>query len=67
MRDFSQLESWTPKKLRTLRNNINNRLESYKNTGGEPKELSKSHVLAGLEYEDLLELQKEVKKLLKSE
>lgn len=67
MKDFSDLESFTPKKLRTLRNNINNRLESYKNSGGDPKDLAKSHMLHGLEYEDLLALQREVKKLLKAE
>lgn len=65
MKDFSELETWSPKKLRTLRNNINNRLESYKNSGGDPKNLSPSHSLAGLEYEDLINLQKRVKKLLK--
>lgn len=65
MKDFSQLEAWTPKKLRTLRNNLNNRLESYKNSGGEPKELAASHMLAGLEYEQIIDLQKRVKKLLK--
>lgn len=66
MKDFSQLETWTPKKLRTLRNNINNRLESYKNSGGDPKDLSASHMLHGLEYEELIKLQAILKKLLKS-
>ncbi len=65
MKDFSQLETWTPKKLRTLRNNINNRLESFKNTGGDPKDLAPSHSLAGMEYGELVDLQKRVKKLLK--
>lgn len=41
------LASLTPKKLRTLRNNLNNRLESFKGHGDAAKALQKSHVLFG--------------------
>lgn len=48
MIDLTDLTALTPKKLRTLRNNLNNRLESYKTHGKSTKELQKSHMLAGL-------------------
>lgn len=41
------LTELTPKKLRTLRNNLNNRLESFKTSGDGAKELQKSHMLFG--------------------
>lgn len=40
------LTEMTPKKLRTLRNNLNNRLSSFKTGGGDAAPLQKSHVLA---------------------
>ena len=46
--DISDLTQLTPKKLRTLRNNLNNRLESFKGYGEAAGELQKSHMLAGL-------------------
>lgn len=64
MRDFTEIETWTPKKLRTLRNNLNNRLMSFKNDGDNAKELSKSHMLHGLDYEACFELLERVKKLI---
>ncbi|MBY0517210.1 MAG: hypothetical protein K2P81_09890 [Bacteriovoracaceae bacterium] len=41
------LTELSPKKLRTLRNNLNNRLESFSTSGEGAKELQKSHVLFG--------------------
>ncbi len=41
------LTEMNPKKLRTLRNNLNNRLSSFKNGGGDAAPLQKSHMLAG--------------------
>jgi hypothetical protein len=64
MKDFSDIENWTPKKLRTLRNNLNNRLMSYKNDGEKAKELSKSHMLYGLDNEACSELLDRVKKVI---
>lgn len=45
---FSDLDSYTPKRLRTLRNNLNNRISQFKAQGMKAKELSKSHRLYGL-------------------
>jgi hypothetical protein len=56
MKDLSQLETWTPKKIRTLRNNLNNRIESFKKDGEGAKELQKSHMLAGLDLGQCKEL-----------
>jgi hypothetical protein len=47
MKDYSDLSELNDKKLRTLRNNLNNRLESFKR-GGE-KHLPPSHMLHGLD------------------
>lgn len=64
MKDYSKLAEFTDKKLRTLRNNINNRLEAFKK-GGE-KNLPPSHMLHGMDDKmcsDLLtRVQKELKK-----
>jgi hypothetical protein len=63
MKDHSDLGAYTDKKLRTLRNNLNNRIESFKK-GGE-KALPPSHMLHGLDEsqcKDLLgRVQKEIK------
>jgi hypothetical protein len=65
MEKFNDLNEWSDKQLRTIRNNLNNRLTSFKNSS-EPKELQKSHKLFGLserECQDLLKLvQAELKK-----
>ena len=45
MKDYSDLTELTDKKLRTLRNNLNNRLESF--TKGSEKALPPSHMLHG--------------------
>lgn len=52
--DYTDLEALTDKKLRTLRNNLNNRLESFAK-GGE-KNLPPSHMLHNLDLKDCKEL-----------
>lgn len=59
------LDSMTPKKLRTLRNNLNNRISSFQNNEESPKELQKSHVLFGLSKQECEELLKRVQEHLK--
>lgn len=56
MKDYSHttLKAMTDKKLRTLRNNINNRLESFKK--GDEKALPPSHMLHGLDEKTCKEL-----------
>lgn len=54
MKDYSDLTTFSDKKLRTLRNNLNNRLESFAK-GGE-KKLPPSHMLYGLEGSDCKKL-----------
>ena len=56
--DYSNLETLSDKKLRTLRNNLNNRLETF-NKGGE-KNLPPGHSLHGLDRNDCDELLKKV-------
>jgi hypothetical protein len=65
MKDFNEIESWTPKKLRTLRNQLNNRISTFKEKGDAAKELASSHALAGMDYEECFTLLEKVKKLLK--
>lgn len=47
MKDYSNLQDFSDKQLRTLRNNLNNRLEAFKN--GNDKKLPPSHKLYGME------------------
>ncbi len=54
MKDYSDLTGFSDKKLRTRRNNINNRLEAFQK-GGE-KKLPPSHMLYGLEEGDCKKL-----------
>lgn len=49
-KDYTDLSSLSDKKLRTLRNNLNNRLESFKR-GGE-KKLPPSHMLFSLDEDE---------------
>ncbi len=69
MSDFKDLSAFTDKKLRTLRNNLNNRMESFKKTD-DGKKISPSHMLHGMDAgqcKDLLEkVQKEMKKRSKA-
>ena len=64
MKDYSDLTTFTDKKLRTLRNNLNNRLESFKK-GGE-KSLPPSHMLHGLDEGQCQELLKKVQTEMKN-
>lgn len=57
-KDYSDLSTLTDKKLRTLRNNINNRLEAF-SKGGE-KNLPPSHMLYGYEEKECRELKEKV-------
>ncbi len=66
MNNFDNLEEWSPKELRKLRMNLNNRLESYKRTD-EPRELAKSHMLHGLERGACEELLRKVKQAEKKQ
>lgn len=61
---FKDLANYTPKKLRTLRNNLNNRLAHFEGKGDSAKELSASHRLYGLDEAQCRSLLKEVQKLL---
>lgn len=50
MKDYTDLTQFTDKKLRTLRNNINNRLVSFKSSSEKSlKSLTPSHMLHGLD------------------
>lgn len=62
--DYSNLKALTDKKLRTLRNNLNNRIESF-SKGGE-KALSPSHMLHGLDDAQCKDLLKKVHAEMKS-
>lgn len=64
MKDFSDLSEWGPKRLRTLRNNLNNRIESFKNNPNAPKSLQPSHMLYGMGEGECQELLKKVRELL---
>lgn len=70
MKDYTNLSEFSDKKLRTLRNNLNNRLESFKKGEKELKHLSPSHMLHGLEEaqcKDLLtRIQSEMRKRSKN-
>lgn len=58
-KDYTDLGALSDKKLRTLRNNLNNRLESFKR-GGE-KNLSPSHMLYQLDDAECKALLEKVK------
>lgn len=47
MKDYSNLSEFSDKQLRTLRNNLNNRIESFKL--GKDTKLPPSHKLHGME------------------
>ncbi len=52
MKDYSDLSELSDKKLRTLRNNLNNRLQSFAKEGKTLKNLPPSHMLHGFEEKD---------------
>jgi hypothetical protein len=56
--DYKNLEALSDKKIRTLRNNLNNRIESF-SKGGE-KNLPPSHMLHGLDENDCKKLLSDV-------
>ena len=49
-KDYADLSDFSDKKLRTLRNNLNNRLSSFK--AGNEKHLPPSHMLSGMDEGD---------------
>lgn len=61
---LDEMKDYSPKQMRTLRNNLNNRLQSFKNDFKEAKELQPSHKLYGLEEGECRELLGHVKKEL---
>ena len=61
MKDYSDLSAFTDKKLRTLRNNLNNRLETFKK-GDDAKVVPPSHMLHGLDGNQCKELLEKVQK-----
>lgn len=56
--DYKDLPALNDKKLRTLRNNLNNRIESLNR--GDEKNLPPSHMLHGLDLKGCKELQEKV-------
>ncbi len=64
---FSDLSEYSPKKLRTLRNNLNNRIAHFSSKKGDSSsELKPSHRLYGLGETECTELLKRVKTILSS-
>lgn len=66
MKDLADLKSWSPKQLRTLRNNLNNRLSSFENSGEKTPELQKSHVLFGKDARECKDLLEQVMRAIKN-
>lgn len=65
MKDYSNLEEFGPKKLRTLRNQLNNRLAHFDGRGDKADQLRPSHALYGLGEEACRELLRRVQVELK--
>lgn len=63
-KDYSKLGDLTDKKLRTLRNNINNRLEAF--SKGNEKNLPPSHMLFGMDDGECRELLKRIQAEMKN-
>lgn len=66
MKDLTDLQNWSPKKLRTLRNNLNNRLSAFENSGENTPELQKSHVLFGKDSRECKSLLEQVMRVIKN-
>ena len=64
MKDFSDLSALSDKKLRTLRNTINNRLMAFKNSSA--GHLPPSHLLHGMEEGDCKSLLERVQTELRT-
>ncbi|HXH29888.1 MAG TPA: hypothetical protein VNJ01_03680 [Bacteriovoracaceae bacterium] len=56
MKDYSDLTAFPDKKLRTLRNNLNNRMETFRKGEKDVKALPPSHMLHGMEENQCKEL-----------
>ncbi|MEC7275135.1 MAG: hypothetical protein VXV96_02355 [Bdellovibrionota bacterium] len=63
---FSDLETYSPKKLRTLRNNLNNRISHFESSGDKAKDLKPSQRLYGLDEDQCKSLLSKVQELLKN-
>jgi hypothetical protein len=66
MIDLNEIVDWSDKKLRTLRNNLNNRLESFKTDKINPKVLQASHKLYGMTEAQCKELLKKIQDTIKA-
>ena len=64
MKNYSDLTEFSDKKLRTLRNNLNNRLESFKK--GSEKNLPPSHMLHGFDEDQCKKILGDVQKEMKN-
>lgn len=62
--DVEKMGEKSPKQLRTLRNQLNNRISAFQ-TGKAP-ELKESHPLSGMDLDQCQNILIEVKKLLRS-
>jgi hypothetical protein len=65
MKDYSNLAPFSDKKLRTLRNNLNNRLQSFKQGDKSLKTLPPSHMLHGMDENQCVELLDKVQQEMK--
>jgi hypothetical protein len=63
-KNYADLSPLSDKKLRTLRNNLNNRLESFES--GKEKHLPPSHMLHGLDEKECKDLLIKVQTEMKS-
>ena len=62
---LNKLNEFSPKRLRTLRNSLNNRIASFKNGAGKASDLQKSHRLAGMTQKSCEELLIDVQRVIK--
>lgn len=67
MSKLADIETWKPKRLRTLRNNLNNRISNFEASDGKGKDLQKSHILYGMSEAECRELLDRVQKLIKAQ
>ncbi len=65
MSKITDLKECSDKKLRTIRNNLNNRISSYNQSGDSAKELQKSHMLYGLDKSACEEMLKNIQEEMK--
>tara|TARA_R110002072_G_scaffold534_7_gene4134 strand:- start:38100 stop:38309 length:210 start_codon:yes stop_codon:yes gene_type:complete len=67
MEKLENMTEWKPKRLRTLRNNLNNRIKNFEATSGRGKELQKSNVLYSLTEQECRDLLEKVSKIIKDQ